>query len=104
MFVCGFSGEYDLDEIGDTLKIYENKFFYPIAMEAREAPELSTCQYRYDKVTNMTHYTSNGTIALKWYLKNKKVVMIPRQKLQGEQGTPKKKKIVPTLMVVPDDF
>ena len=99
------AGEYAL--IHDSLHIYEGKNFYPIAMEAREAPELANCKILYDKAAATTSY-SDGVVALNWFKANKKVVLIPHVTHgSGASGTVtpvKKKKLVPTVLEVGDDF
>lgn len=98
-----FSAEYEYDEANGTLKLWENKHFYLLVMESR-AYMLPTQITKYDRALNTNIYSMHSQQILDWYLSNKKVIMTERKKMQTDQGTPKKKKIVPKLMVVPDDF
>lgn len=102
----GLPGEYLLN--GDILSIYEGKNFYPIAMEAREAPELSVCKVVYDKTLAKTTF-SEGALALAWFQTNKKVVLVPHadnpKGAVSALATPvKKKKLVPTVLEIGDEF
>lgn len=91
--------------IGDTLHMYEGKNFYFIAMEARAAFENTGCKMIYDKAAGRTSY-SDGIQALAWFRANKKLVLVQHPTHgSGAATTPvKKKKLVPTVLELGDEF
>lgn len=103
-----FAAFYKYIPDGDLLSVTEKKNFFLIAKEAKGDPRLKDCYRQWNAASKVTTYT-NGKVALDWFLKNPKAIMIgPEEPDTSAPGMPggsqQAKRRVVKQMVVPENF